>query len=481
MKMRLGRLQALLLGAVLAIGAGLAWGLAVGILGMTIEGLFPRQVIEPGRHKQLHVLRDGTPVVYSGKEDQDGDIYHTLDDERVKETNQLDGSLLGVPGCSYVDSTLTWNQRVIKLGGSLEWPNLWYFIHDGAAEGHGYFVGYNNETNLKIGCIGRNGFQSDIPPVEEQFSVDASQIIHSSAILDSHNHNIQLYKPDRHILFLLADHELLEVSLKNQTVKPLWKGNGPFTATIEVKIETTQGNESNQTIHLESILIRTPEKVIILDFDGKVLATYILPQELRRNIIEFMRLPNGEALIRRSGIDNELFWIDTEGKIVRHECMDLFHKDTITHYPWPYQIAKNAMAFFSVPSPGGIVGALISEPWDFWNTPWRTRALDYSAALWQALHDVRLLLLVNGVLAAIMAFFCYRRQRKYGLPWTGVWTGFVLLFGLPAYFGYLAHRRWPARLACPDCGKCVPRDRLACFACGQEFPPAARKGIEVFA
>jgi hypothetical protein len=109
------------------------------------------------------------------------------------------------------------------------------------------------------------------------------------------------------------------------------------------------------------------------------------------------------------------------------------------------------------------------------------RAMDYSTALWQALQDVRLLLLINGVISVIVAFLCYRRQRKYGLPWTWAWVAFVLLFGLPAYFGYLAHRAWPARLPCPNCGKRVPRDRPACFACGREFPPPALKGIEVFA
>jgi hypothetical protein len=62
-----------------------------------------------------------------------------------------------------------------------------------------------------------------------------------------------------------------------------------------------------------------------------------------------------------------------------------------------------------------------------------------------------------------------------------MWTIFVLLFGLPAFFGYLAHRAWPARLPCPHCGQRVPRDRAACFACNREFPPPAAKGIEVFA
>jgi len=90
-------------------------------------------------------------------------------------------------------------------------------------------------------------------------------------------------------------------------------------------------------------------------------------------------------------------------------------------------------------------------------------------------------LAITAIISIVLAGLCFRHQRKYGLPWTGAWTVFVLLFGLPGYFGYLAHRVWPARLPCPHCSKRVPRDRPACFACGRNFPSPAMKGIEVFA
>jgi predicted amidophosphoribosyltransferase len=57
----------------------------------------------------------------------------------------------------------------------------------------------------------------------------------------------------------------------------------------------------------------------------------------------------------------------------------------------------------------------------------------------------------------------------------------VFLFGVPMYLGYLAHRDWPARIACPVCGQPAPRDRETCLACGEPFAPPAPKGIEVFA
>ena len=95
--------------------------------------------------------------------------------------------------------------------------------------------------------------------------------------------------------------------------------------------------------------------------------------------------------------------------------------------------------------------------------------------------DLQRVLCVTALIGAVLACFCYRHHRKYGLPWAWLWAAFVLLFGVPAYFGYLAHRSWPTRLPCPHCGKPAPRDRPACFACGQNFPSPAPKGIEVFA
>jgi hypothetical protein len=53
--------------------------------------------------------------------------------------------------------------------------------------------------------------------------------------------------------------------------------------------------------------------------------------------------------------------------------------------------------------------------------------------------------------------------------------------GVPGYLAYRVHRDWPARIACPACGKPAPRDRENCLAFGKPFPVTGPKGIEVFA
>jgi hypothetical protein len=86
-----------------------------------------------------------------------------------------------------------------------------------------------------------------------------------------------------------------------------------------------------------------------------------------------------------------------------------------------------------------------------------------------------------SLLSVILAVLCWRRNRQYFQPASGLWFVFVLLMGLPGLVGYLFHRRWPVQEACPACGRLVPRDRDACAACGKEFPAPQPKGIEVFA
>ena len=84
-----------------------------------------------------------------------------------------------------------------------------------------------------------------------------------------------------------------------------------------------------------------------------------------------------------------------------------------------------------------------------------------------------------GVLAAGLAWLTVRRQREYAQGRTVAWAIFVFLFGLPGLVGYLVHRRWPFRAACPACHRLVPRDRSSCAACRAEFPTPQPKGIEV--
>ena len=171
---------------------------------------------------------------------------------------------------------------------------------------------------------------------------------------------------------------------------------------------------------------------------------------------------------------NCLIWLDSKGKVVRqreHSLKESYFDWDPKFIPW--------RAALSLPAPLAMAAeATLLEPWiALWSgkeTTWPSTMAHAWSQYWPAV-------VVTSVLGGLLAWLYCRRQRKYGLPCSRAWLACVLLFGLPAYVGYLTHRRWPARLACPHCGRLAPRDRPVCAGCGQQFPPPPSKGIEVFA
>jgi hypothetical protein len=206
----------------------------------------------------------------------------------------------------------------------------------------------------------------------------------------------------------------------------------------------------------------------MLDDAGKVARSYVLPPEIQKEDFQWYELGGGKAMIvvsRReiSEIRNSyiLYWIEDGGK--KYQSREVFvrssgagvHSEGVLIFPSPLAIAFSA--------------AIAME-----NDPDSETSIEKSAQeAWPGLAML-------GVVCIVLAWLCYRRQRAFGMPWTGAWVAFVLLVGVPGYLGYLAHRRWPARLACPNCGRLAPRDRSACLHCGREFPAPALTGKEVF-
>ena len=347
-------------------------------------------------------------------------------------------------------------------------PEAWYFVCDGNLDGRGYVVGYDKAAKAKTGYMGRNGFRSDKPPREEQFAVDGRRI--SMRGIGA----VMLYGFDsrQNAKYLLTDDGLVEINLKKRTVKVVRKETNLISAAAshepQTDAETTSGEETSS----QTILLRMPEEVLVLDSSGEEIQTYLLPAELRDGDLEWIPLQGGKALVQKSiRKRNELLWIDTTGKILERRRVDL-------HEPWKMSNTMHSLAVsIFVPSIGIICGVFACYPWG----PAESGSLGYWAALSKGLHMYWPMFLIKGAICVALAILCYRRQRKYGLPWTWVWTGFVLVFGVPAYLGYLAHRKWPARLPCPSCGKLAPRDREACSSCNHDFPAPPPKGIEVFA
>ena len=359
---------------------------------------------------------------------------------------------------------LPWWDRIWRAGGGRT-AERWYFVHDGKLDGHAYFVGYDDETKQRIGYIARDGLQPDQPRPDEQFPVDGRDVVRGNP----------LYSLASGDSCLLADHRLIRINLKNRTVTVLREDAN--LVSVAIVHDEQRAPDSLEVLTSQfTIFLRTPDRVIVLKPDGKEIGTYPIPLELRKDAFTWYQLPDNASLIEFSGGGKaKLFWIDAAGKIDRQELVELEHQSALARW---WRIEENLSLCLSVPSPGAVAIAYFCRIWGVGRClQWQ----DYWAATKEVFDRLWPFFLSSSIVSIVLAVLCYRRQRKYGLPWTPVWTIFVLLFGLPAYFGYLAHRVWPGRAACPNCGQLVPRDRPACFACGQEFPAPAIKGTEVFA
>jgi len=202
---------------------------------------------------------------------------------------------------------------------------------------------------------------------------------------------------------------------------------------------------------------------------------YRVPDGLQSRRFDFYEIREGQGLIDAprpvlEGTRHDLFWIDPEGKILRQEEVLLPHRSP-TDDP---RTGAWEMAF-AMPSP---LAAAIAVP-----ATWISSKVesDTAAAIRAAFAQSWAPMLVVLLIGVAAAWLCYRQQKRYDQPWTGLWVVFVLLAGIPGLLGYLWHRRWPTVMPCPSCGASAPRDRNRCIRCGSEFPAPAPQGIEVFA
>jgi hypothetical protein len=407
------------LGVVLAFGVGTVWFFIATICIAIVE-----QAVRPYIPQQsLVVLGDGTPVVksYSG-DPRSPDRYRTLEGKPrndIDETNSWEG--VGLEGPNETFFGIDWSQRIVHDGGISE-QRPWYFIHDGRLHGHGYFVIYDGRTKLPLGYIGRSGSQPLPPPEEQQFPVDGRRMRHG------------------------WDATLL-LPLPSRVKTPGIISGGMLSHPIPIPP------------YAGDFLLRDAERIHVLDGQGKELRSYRIPAELRSLWLQFYEVGKSKAMVRLyNAHSTDLFWFGPAGEVTRRAQVPIKNVRLLDRMePWSRALA--------VPSPTFDFVLPLHVYW---------LSIRSRADLWPAVLP---LYLVSAVLAGL----CYRRQRRYGLGWTGLWTTLVFLFGVPAYLGYLAHRVWPPRLPCPHCGRLAPRDRTACCLCGQEFPSPAPNGIEVFA
>jgi hypothetical protein len=443
-------------------------------------------------NESMMVRSDGTPVIqstsfysYSGHS-YNTVTYRALDGSTVPRPGEKDrwlkGASLTIPHYTGV-FPLQGYMRIGRFEDRQSPPAQWYFVDDGARDGRGYFEGFDTENKRRMGFIGRSGLRPDRPPVDDWFPMDGNKLASDAAFT---RHSIGpnwMYGENSSVEFplwkvgMISGGQLLSIDLRNGSVKTLFESADLIAiglSTVTVSDETPDPN-----FH-QRLAVRTSDRVLLLDGEGKQLTSYLVPEEFRDQGFTLYELETGKALltvgqpVSYHEYPNDLVWIDTSGKILRREEV------LLNGSYYGIDETENARAS-AVAAPAPVLLAFFAVVIAPNEALSMQRAANYSAALSHSLSLFAVPLLLVSLLSVVLAVICWRRHTHYYQPASGAWFFFVLLTGLPGLVGYLFHRRLPIREACPACRAVVPRDRDACAACGAEFPSPKPKGIEVFA
>ena len=382
-----------------------------------------------------------------------------------------------------------WDERLKVFINEQEPTVLWFFVHDGKPEGAGYFVGYERTSNRRVGFIGLSGFRTDLVPTSEWIPVRGAVIMDyaqwSSAPSWLYRGRVQVPQvgptdlPPR-LVYVPSGNLLRQVDLAARTVTTVLETPEPIESP---GIATLPSLLNGQPMKEQRILVRTTQRIYALDHTHRVVRVFTIPTEVDpQSAVNWYEVGNGQAIAAfdrprsTANADNVtsviLYRIAADGAI-----QDRFELALQSGSPATNQAGLQMQVFLGLPAPAFL---FVVEPLFLMRTD---RIQSYPAAFIAVLGKLWPSLLAVVVLASILASFTWRRCRSFGLPKRDqvAWVVFVLLFGLPAFVGFLLYRRWPIRQPCSICHARAPRDRVACVECGTRFPDPSLRGTEIFA
>lgn len=505
MPRRIEILQPLLLAAILAIGLGTVWAVPMEWGVHMVKELFG--TVETFEY--LEFRADGTPVIETERRpDYENCTYRDLEGNPLSiSRNEAwlgNGYLANANGAEYDfehpwRGGFRWEEQMIGSNDGGQPMTYWYFVCAGEPPRSGYFVGFDSVGKRCIGYMGRNGFRPTMPPAEERFPWHHQKVTYSVVV------GSQYQSPDREptyggssagpgqfpppLVYVLADDGLVEVDLLKRSSRLVLKQSGLLSAQELIRAMSTPMTRDSAAYLSQAkgyLAVRAKDRILILNPAGKLESSFTIPVEFRdARAFIFCLLSDDSAILDVPSADLrsvppyaadhwQLLWIDAKGNVLRQKDYRIrrgYFADRLKFSP-----RDTAMA---APAPLAVaaVSVVLAPSYSLWIGTDST----YRGALSRSWSESWPALLATCLLGGVLAWLCYRRQQRYGLPWTKTWMAFVFLGGLPGLVGYLAHRRWPTIEKCPACGRAVPRDREACLRCGNEFPEPTPKGTEVFA
>jgi hypothetical protein len=490
---RYSLLRQLVWAATLATGFGTLWFVLVIWLTTSIAGIW--QSGAPLHQESLVVRPDGTPLIRSVPldnlslttyRDLNGQAQELPDGNDVLATVYMPGEH-EKPG--FFSLPPRWDQRLNVFINEQEPTVLWFFVHNGKPEGAGYFVGYERTSNRRVGFIGLSGFRANLVPTSEWIPVRGAVIMDyshwSSAPTWIYGGRAQVPSirpmdlPPRWV-YVPSGNLLRKVDLAARTVTTVFETPEPIESP---GIASLPSYFHEHPMKEQRILVRTAHQIYALDHKHNLVRVFTIPTEVdRQGTVSWYEIGKGEAIAEFSRprstaeADNVtsgiLYRIAADGAIQNRFELSLQSGASATN-----QAVLQLQVFLGLPAPAFL---FVVEPLFLTRTD---RIQSYPAAFIAVLGKLWPSLLAVVALASILASITWRRSRSFGLPRRDqvAWLVFVLLFGLPAFVGFLLSRRWPIRQPCSICHAQAPRDRVSCAECGTRFPDPSPKGIEIFA
>ena len=516
---------------IVAAGIAVVWGLVIGWIGILARTMLPAT---QGAADSLQITIDGTPVVATQTYETGEPLLvsrRTLDGKSwpLKYEQWLSSAYFHQPyePPGIVDIPFTWDAHWSRIVGATDGklpPTAWYLVSDGRPGGHLYLAGFDAFSKRSVGYIGREGFRASRPPLTEQFTLPAvvnhellrmifsTQSLRYRSIVRYH-HLWDGGTPPEWYVYVLSPEQLWEIDLRERTSRSVAKFDGgmslgymivaqstfdqlePITAATtaanasqedEARPETADENsvdEDSETWKREALMaVREPDGVVVFDLDAGKRQRFRLPEQLLDRRFSAFLLSADQMLIFAheqfdeywsGGPITRLIWIDRQGNIQRVEQVKLAGS-----VPEPPERKAWRAAGVAPVSVVWLVGIPIGGPLYVLQ---KNYAGDYRSALALVAQFAWLPLVVVLAMGVALAWLTLRLQRKYRRPATAVWTAFVFLLGVPGFVAYWLEHRRPKLETCPECDQVVPRDRDACAACNEPFPPPAPVGTEIFA
>jgi len=493
----------LLLAVILALGFAVVWAtLVVWVSEMA------RDYFGPPRCYENVVLRmDGTPVIRKGiGRYNENESYFTLEGKPLSISRQeawLSGAFLagtkGDPSYGLPWQKVNhWDEELAGFNDNGQPMTYWYWLRHAEPPRPAYFVGFDSVSKRCIGYLGRRGFQAEQPSAAECFPVPKAKGARIVTISNQFQQwsNEPWYPPyseggDRFpgwLVYVLTDDGIIEVDLLKRSTRLFSNEPGVLSAHYVSRgfpTPLTTDSPKYRSEVKQFMAVRTKDHVLVLDSQGKLASRFAIPAEYREVGFSFHFLSDKAAVLQifplalRQVLSehtnaSRLLWIDTAGTIVRQRDFS-----ARGWYFYGEQFLSPWHTSYTAPAPLAMAAASMGlQPWLY--VSWSEEPT-FANGLQRSLAEFWPALLMICLFGGLMAWLCYRRQTRYGLPWTKTWVMFVFLGGFPGLVAYHVHRRWPALKPCPNCGRPLPCDRDSCFSCGRELPAPAPKGIEVFA